>query len=470
MFKIKRLTDGSVERYRARVVAKGFHQCPGVDYFEVFAPTFRMASLRTVIALSALKDFKLHSIDISCAFPNGDLEEEIYMVQPPGFEQLGSNYVCKLKKSLYGLKQAARQWNKKLHSTLVEMGYRRMESDRSLYIYSKDGVLVIIPVFIDDITLASNSQSKIDSTIKEMESHFKLRDLGPTTQLLGMKITRDFSKHTIALSQKQYIIDMLEQYSHADCLPVSTPMDPGLVLQRTVSLTDEERDYMTKVPYISAVGSLIYLAQCTRPDIAYAVGTLARHNSNPNPSHWKAVKHLFRYLKGSMDLELVYKPEELGEPFVTYSDANHGACKDTGRSTGAYVVKVGSGAVSWSSKLQSVVALSTTEAEYIAAVEADKEVKWMRSLLKEFGMEVTQPSTLYIDNQSAISVSKNPEHHGRMKHLDLRFYWLRDNVESGHITPKHISTHDMIADCLIKPLVRVKHIKCRDGLGLVNNS
>ena len=467
VFKVKKHADGSIERYRARVVAKGFSQCPGVDYFEVFAPTFRMASLRTVIALSALKDYHLHSIDISCAFPNGDLEEEIYMQQPPGYEQMGSGIVCKLKKSLYGLKQAARQWNKKLHVTLVELGYRRMESDRSVYVYTKDGVLVVIPVFIDDITLASNSQSKIDSTIQELQSHFKLRNLGPTSLLLGMKVTRDFSKHSISLGQRQYIIDMLEKYGHADCLPVSTPMDPGSTLQRTQSLTDEDKEYMSKVPYISAVGSLTYLAQCTRPDIAYAVGTLARYNSNPSPIHWKAVKHLFRYLKGTMDYELVYQPSDEKELFVTYSDANHGACKDTGRSTGAYVVKIGTGAISWSSKLQSVVALSTTEAEYMAAVEAGKEIKWMRSLLGEFGIKVTQPSTLNIDNQSAISVSKNPEHHGRMKHLDLKYYWLRDIVEAGVITPNHVGTNDMIADCLTKPLVRVKHEKCRDGLGLV---
>ena len=260
---------------------------------------------------------------------------------------------------------------------------------------------------------------------------------------------------------------MLEKYGHADCLPVSTPMDPGSTLQRTQSLTDEDKEYMSKVPYISAVGSLTYLAQCTRPDIAYAVGTLARYNSNPSPIHWKAVKHLFRYLKGTMDYELVYQPSDEKELFVTYSDANHGACKDTGRSTGAYVVKIGTGAISWSSKLQSVVALSTTEAEYMAAVEAGKEIKWMRSLLGEFGIKVTQPSTLNIDNQSAISVSKNPEHHGRMKHLDLKYYWLRDIVEAGVITPNHVGTNDMIADCLTKPLVRVKHEKCRDGLGLV---
>ena len=469
VFKIKRNADGSIERYKARVVAKGFSQRPGLDYIEVFAPTFRMASIRTIIALAAKHDYILHSIDISSAFLNGNLEEEIYMEQPPGFIQFGPEFVCKLKKSLYGLKQSARQWNKKLNATLFNLGYKRLESDRSIYVFAKDGVLVIIPVFIDDITLASNSQSKIDKTIKDLELHFKLRNLGPTSWLLGMKITRDFSNHSISLSQHQYITDKLKEFGFNDCSPTTTPMDPGLVLQKT-QLSDQDKEYMSKIPYLQAIGSLIYLSQCTRPDIAYAVGTLAKFNSNPAPIHWKAVKHLFKYLQGTKDYDLVYKPDGEQELFITYSDSNHGACKDTGRSTGGYVVKIGTGAVSWSSKLQSVVALSTTEAEYIAAVEAGKELKWMRSLLGEFGYKFDSASTLCIDNQSSISVAKNPEHHGRMKHLDLKFHWLRENVEAGHIKPKHVGTNEMIADCLTKALPRIKHDNCRIGLGLVKSS
>src|ERR1700733_12648532 len=234
-----------------------------------------------------------------------------------------------------------------------------------------------------------------------------------------MKITRDFPNHSISLSQHQYIIDKLKEYGFSDCSPTTTPMDPGLVLQKTQSLSDQDKEYMSKVPYLNAVGSLIYLSQCTCPDIAYAVGTLAKFSSNPAPIHWKAVKHVFRYLQGTKDYELVYKPDGQQELFVTYSDSNHGACKDTGRSTGGYVVKIGTGAVSWSSKLQSVVALSTTEAVYIAAVEAGKELKWMRSLLGEFGYKFNSASTLCIDNQSSISVAKNPEHHGRMKLLNM---------------------------------------------------
>jgi len=230
--------------------------------------------------------------------------------------------------------------------------------------------------------------------------------------------------------------------------------------------TPDEIKFMCQTPYLSAVGALMYLAITTRPDITNAVSILARFNSNPGPTHWKAVKHLFRYLKGTMDLKLVYRPSDSPELFTSYSDADHGGSKDSGRSTGGYLVKVGTGAVSWSSKLQPVVALSTTEAEYIAAVEAGKEIVWMCNILSKFGYAITSPSTLWINNQSAINVAKNPEHHGRMKHMDLRYYWLRDMVEGGLITPKHVRTEHMAADILTKPLPRAKVKICRELMGL----
>jgi hypothetical protein len=212
----------------------------------------------------------------------------------------------------------------------------------------------------------------------------------------------------------------------------------------------------------------MYLAITTRPDISYAVGVLARFNSNPGPIHWKAVKHLLRYLKGTLDVKLVYGPtgDLSQELFLTYSDADHGGNTDNGRSTGGYLVKLGAGAVSWSSKLQTMVALSTTEAEYITAVEATKEILWMRQFMGELRYSPSSSSTLLMDNQSAISVSKNPEHHGRMKHLDLRWYWLRDVVDSGVVKPVFVPTEDMAADILTKSLMGPYMEKCRKLMGL----
>ena len=467
VFRLKRNADGSIERYKARLVAKGYSQRPGYDYNEVFAPTFRFAAIRTIIALAALNNLHLRSVDISHAFINGDLEETIYMRQAEGFHSGSSNQVYLLLKSLYGLKQAGRQWNKKLHNTLLSMGFKRLESDRSIYIFVRDDVRIIIPIFIDDITFASSNPAAIDSAINELASHFKLRDLGPTTFLLGIEIIRNPEKQQISLSQRQYIIDALERFNMSDCNPIGTPMDPGAHLSSSMSpQSPEEQKSMETIPYLNAVGTLQYLATSTRPDISFAVGVLARFNKNPGIEHWKAVKHLFRYLKGSLDYQLVYGPSDSPHLFTTYTDADHGGNPDNGRSTGGYAIIIGGGAVSWSSRLQSVVSLSTTEAEYIAAVEAGKEIIWMRNLLTEFGFNITSPSQLLIDNNSAVTVAKNPEHHGRMKHLDLRYHWLRDTVEAGHISPIHIPTTVQAADIFTKPLKRFKIDVCLGLLGL----
>ena len=467
VFRVKRNADGSIERYKARLVAKGYSQRPGFDYNEVFAPTFRFAAIRTIIALAALNNLHLRSVDISHAFTNGDLEETIYMRQAEGFHEGGPSQVYLLLKSLYGLKQASRQWNKKLHSVLIAMGFKRLESDRSIYIFVRGEVRIIVPIFIDDITFASSNPAAIDSAIKELASHFKLRDLGPTSFLLGIEIIRNPDTQQISLSQRQYIINALERYNMSDCNPIGTPMDPGAHLSSSMSpQSPEEQKAMEDIPYLSAVGTLQYLATSTRPDISYAVGVLARFNKNPGIEHWKAVKHLFQYLKGSLDYKLVYGPSDSRQLFTTYTDSDHGGNPDNGRSTGGYAIIIGGGAVSWSSRLQSVVSLSTTEAEYIAAVEAGKEIIWMQNLLTEFGFDFTSPSPLLIDNNSAVSVAKNPEHHGRMKHLDLRFHWLRDTVEAGHISPIHIPTTEQAADIFTKPLNRHKIDVCIGLLGL----
>jgi hypothetical protein len=221
--------------------------------------------------------------------------------------------------------------------------------------------------------------------------------------------------------------------------------------------TSEDVEYMRSVPYLQAVGALMYLAIATRPDISYSVGVLARFSKNPGPQHWKAVKHLFRYLKGTVDYKLTYSPSpSTSALFTAYTDADHAGNPDNGRSTSGYIVKMGSGAISWSSRLQGIVALSTTEAEFVAATSAGQEILWLRNLFSELGYKLDTPTTLHIDNRSALCVAKNPEHHGRMKHLDLRYYWLRDEVEKREIELEHLGTDQMPADIMTKALGRIK--------------
>jgi hypothetical protein len=286
--------------------------------------------------------------------------------------------------------------------------------------------------------------------------------------VLGIEITRDRKNRLMHLSQKQYIVNKLEEFNMANCKPVGTLPSHNLSSQYSPT-TPEEKEEMNAIPYINAVGSLMYLAIMTRPDIAYAVGVLARFNSNPGIKHWNAVKHVFRYLKGTMDLKLEYDPgENVGkERFLTYCDADHGGDVNRRKSTTGYMVKVGSGVVSWSSKLQPIVTLSTTEAEYVAAVAAGKEISWMQQLMQELGFTSPAPSTLHIDNQSAMSMAKNPEHHGRMKHLDLAYYWLRDKVVDKRIEVVHLGTEDMPVDLLTKALPKPQVAKLRKMMGLV---
>jgi hypothetical protein len=469
VFKVKRNPDGTVERYKARLVAKGFGQRPGIDFDETFAPTTKWAALRAILALAALENLELESIDISNAYLNGELRDvDVYMQQPDGFAERDSTWVACLLKGLYGLKQGGREWFRRLKEVLIELGFVRICSDSSVFMWEKDGVKVIVPVFVDNITFASKSKEKIAEIKGLLAQRFKLRDLGPTSFLLGVQIDRERPARTLHLSQRQYTLDLLDCFSFADCSPVSTPLDPSSRLDMSqCPQTPEDDEFMCDKPYVSAVGALMYLAIATRPDIAHAVGVLCRFMSKPGPAHWKAAKHLFCYLRGSVDYRLTYAPDpSSSQLFTTYSDADHGGNPHNGRSTSAYAVKMGTGAVSWMSRLQSIVALSTTEAKFISAVSAGQEIVWMRPFLGELGYSFYAPSLLLVDNQSAIQVARNPEHHGRMKHLDLRFFWLRDMVNAGVIAVRYIPTADMAADLLTKALARVKVAAALPQLGL----
>ena len=340
----------------------------------------------------------------------------------------------------------------------MQLGFKKTVCEHSIWIFQRGEERIIIPVFIDDMTIVAKSKEAIQKVKDDLKKHFKLRDLGPTSFLLGVEVKRNRSTRTLTLSQRQYILDLLERFDLSNCNAVTTPLDPSVRLSSAQSpQTQEDIEAMRSVPYLQAVGALMYLAVATRPDISYAVGVLARFNKNPGPLHWKAVKHLFRYLKGTLDYKLTYSGSTpFSELFTTYTDADHAGNPDNGRSTSGYIVKMGNGAISWSSRLQGIVALSTTEAEFVAATSAGQEILWLRNLFKELGYPIDSPSTLHIDNRSALSVAKNPEHHGRMKHLDLRFYWLRDEVDKGGIDIVHLRTNDMPADILTKALGRVK--------------
>jgi hypothetical protein len=275
VFKVKRNADGSNEQHKAGLVAQGFAQRPGFVYTETFAPTPKWAALCAFLAIAAIEDLELESVDISSAYLNGHLEEEVYMKQPEGFVEKGDDWFWRLLKSLYGLKQAGRCWHKKLNEVLEQMGFKRLICEHSIWIYSRGDRRIIVPVFIDDMTIAARTKEEIAKTKDELKTHFKLHDLGSTSWLLGVEIKRDRATHTITLHQHQYILDILKRFNMENCKPVSTPMDPNVRLSSAMSpqsLADAK--FMQSVPYVQAVGALMYLAIATHPDIAYAVVSL----------------------------------------------------------------------------------------------------------------------------------------------------------------------------------------------------
>jgi hypothetical protein len=292
VFKIKRLPDGSIDKYKGRIVAQGFSQVQGIHYNEIFASTARMAAMRAVLAIAAAEDLELESVDISTAFLNGDIDAEVYMKVPEGLEVEGDprpgedpkRWVVRLLKGLYGIKQGPRIWALKLHSVLTSIGFERIDCDYSVYVYRRGDVRIMMPIHVDDLLLASNSKAAIQRVKSDLATHFKLHDQGPTTSILGIKIDRDRAARTISLSQPGYVESILEQFGMADCNPSLTPMDENQKLSARMSPdTPEGRSEMKAIPYRELIGKLLYLAIATRPDIAYVVGVLCRFVENPGP-------------------------------------------------------------------------------------------------------------------------------------------------------------------------------------------
>ena len=475
VFKVKRKPDGSIDKYKGRIVAQGFSQVQGIHYNEVFASTARMAAMRAVIAMSAAEDLELDSVDVSTAFLNGDIDAEVYMKIPDGLNIEGDpepgedpkRWVVRLLKGLYGIKQGPRIWALKLHSVLSGIGFERTDCDHSVYVYRRGEVRIMLLIHVDDLLLASNSRDALQLVKAELGTHFKLHDLGPATSILGMKIVRDRAACTISLSQPGYIRSILNDFRMSDCNPSLTPMDEGTRLSISMSpQTPEEKLNMKAIPYCKLVGKLLYLAVATRPDIAYVVGVLCRFVKNPGEAHWNVAKRILRYLRGTVDMSLVYSGCSSPDLFTAFSDADLGGNPDNSRSTGGFAICIGGGAVQWGSRLHPHVSLSSTESEYTTVSKVGCEVMWMRYLLGEFGYDTSRPSPILVDNASAIQVARHPEHQSTMKHVHRTYHWIRDHVEQGDMSVTHVPGSENPADIFTKPLGRVKFTKFCMMLGL----
>src|SRR6202522_752242 len=471
VFRAKKDAAGNVVRYKARLVAQGFSQVPGVDYFDTYAPVAQLASIRTVLAFAAAEDLETGQIDIKGAYLNGELtdQEVIYMKQPPGYAEKGPDgktLAVRLFKTFYGLKQAGRRWYQKLVEIMTKLGFLRSEVDSAVF-YRRDKLLkllIIILVHVDDCSIAGRPKGIIDKFKIEIQKYVKITDLGELHWILGIEVCRIREDKRIMLSQRSYIDSILRRYGFDDAKPVSTPMDPNICLTSEQSpKTTEEFAKMRNIPYHEAVGSLMYASLGTRPDITFAVQTVSRFSSKPGTVHWEAVRRIFRYLKGTRELWLMYgsKVREL----EGYVDAD-GTMAEDRKAISGYAFLVNGGAVSWSAKRQEIISLSTTESEYVAAVHAAKEELWLRSLISQlFGIELTT-MTLFSEDRSAIALTKEHQYHARTKHIDIRFHFLRWIIEEGRLRLIYCPTDDMVADVFTKalPSAKVKHFAAELGL------
>ncbi|KAJ0804413.1 putative RNA-directed DNA polymerase [Helianthus annuus] len=470
VYKVKTEEHTSRPRYKARLVVKGFSQRKGIDFDEIFSPVVKMSSIRVILGLAASLDLEVEQMDVKTAFLHGDLDKEIYMEQPEGFQVKGKeDYVCKLQKSLYGLKQAPRQWYKKFESVMGKQGYRKTISDHCVFFQRfGDDDFIILLLYVDDMLIIGKNAERIVQLKKELSKSFSMKDLGPAKQILGIRITRDRASKKLHMSQEQYIEKVLSRFNMAKAKAVSSPLTPNFKLtDKDCPSSKEEIEDMDKVPYASAVGSLMYAMVCTRPDIAHAVGVVSRFLSNPGKKHWEAVKWIFRYLRGSSKLGITFGNEE--PMLVGYTDSDLAGNKDNMKSTSGYLMTFAGGAVSWQSRLQKYVALSTTEAEYVAATEACKELLWLKRFTQELGF-MQRRYVVLCDNQSAIHLAKNSMFHKRTKHIDVKYHWNRDALEDKLFELDKVHTEDNGSDMLTKSLAREKLKICCSIAGMANSS
>ncbi|MCQ7012854.1 hypothetical protein M9Y11_18445, partial [Clostridioides difficile] len=391
-------------------MAKGYTQKEGIDYEETFSPVAMLKSIRILLAIAAHMDYEIWQMDVKTAFLNGSLEENIYMKQPEGFIAKGQEHmVCKLKKSIYGLKQASRSWNIRFDEVIQSYGFTQCPDEQCVYRRRDENVVVFLVLYVDDILLIGNSKKVLSDVRVWLSKQFDMKDLGEAGHILGIKIIRDRRKRSLCLSQASYIDTILTRFNMQDSKKGFLPFRHGVHLSRDQSpKTSEEIEAMKTIPYASAVGSLMYAMLCTRPDICFAVGMVSRYQSNPGKAHWEAVKHILKYLRRTRDYVLVYRANEL-EP-LGYTDSDFQSDRDQSKSTSGYVFTLGGGAIVWRSVKQKCVADSTMEAEYVAASEAAKEAVWLKNFLMDLDVIPSLPKsiTLFCDNSGAVANSKEP--------------------------------------------------------------
>ncbi|KAK4386010.1 Retrovirus-related Pol polyprotein from transposon RE2 [Sesamum angolense] len=445
VFTLKFRADGTLERYKARLVAKGFTRTYGVDYFETFSPVARLNSIRVLFSLAVNFSWPMYQMDIKNAFLYGDLNETVYMEQPPGYVAQGEKQrmVCKLKKAIYGLKQSPRAWFDKFSRIIGEFGFSRCQADHSVFVQTTTSGMVVLAVYVDDILITGSDLVGIEEAKTYLQKHFVTKDLGRPRYFLGIEIAH--SKHGISLSQRKYACDLLHEAGLLGTKPVDTPMDSN------PDFSNDDGNYLEdKTKYRRLVGKLIYLT-VTRPDISFAVGLVSQFMNKPRLVHWEAALRILKYIKASPGKGLLFKRH--GHVKIeAYSDADYAGAKDDRKSTSGYCTYVGGNLVTWRSKKQTTVARSSAEAEYRAMAHTTSEILWLKNLLKELGFMYDDPVPMHCDNQAAIHIASNPIFHERTKHIEVDCHFVREAVMSQEICTPFTPSSEQRADIFTKAL------------------
>jgi hypothetical protein len=468
VYRIKRTADGKIDRYKARLVVKGYTQVDGLDFNETYAPVTRLETIRLLFGLAVEKDWEIRQIDVKTAYLNGDLDEEIFMEPPEGLN-IPDGMVLRLCKAIYGLRQAGRQWYLKLKSVLIEMGFTQVIHDPHTFVCRRQEggttQVLIVPIYVDDL-LPVGDKALADRFEAEIAKHFDVTIIGDASYFLGIRVQRerDPDNRGLALDQGQFAKTILERRNHDPSLLADTPLSP---LEKLVPNTEpvENADRSTVRQYQSDIGSLMYLMLGTRPDLAYAVGKLARFSSNPSPEHLHALEHVFAYVNRTKNYCLLYWAT--GDPLPHgYVDADFASDPSDRKSVSGYTFLIAGGAFSWSSKKQQAVTTSTMEAEYYAAHAGSLNAIWIRQFFEQIHIPFDKPLTLHCDNQGAIATAKAEQAHQRSKHIDIKIQSIREHVEREFIQLEYVQSKQNLADVFTKILPYDAHNESILGLGL----
>ncbi len=466
-------------KFKYRLVARGDKQQHGVHYDETTSPTVRPETVRTFFSWIAERDGEMLQADVSTAYLNAPLEEEVFMEQPEAFDFGQKGHVWRLKKAVYGLKQAGRAWYQTIRAQLEGLGWKVAGSDPCLFIKDTPVGRLLLVLYVDDFLLGGprGSGEALETELDRIDAIFPITRIPIGSKpFLGMEIRRDRARGTLAISQIKFTEALLEQFGMGDSKPRAIPADP--TLKDLQKLTEEEEQLDSKqYPYSSLVGGLLWLATRSRPEIMHVVSILGRFMAAPGQRHWDAGMTLLRYLRGTSSYGLVFRKasgaKEIWGSATTnaptlhaYADSDFAGCKDSRRSTAGFVFINSGAAISWYSKLQPDTAWSTAEAEYHAAGEVVKEAKWLKHLAIDMGTDSGRPISIMGDNQAALKILNNDTASRRTKYFDVCYHASRQEVIRGVVKFSYVSTEDMVADIFTKPLERIKVEKFRAAMGV----